>query len=132
MKSFKQFNEELNDSEYVNEYIEFTLEEWEDLSEEDQDLFEDIPEGITVEEFMTLEGFKAMNKMKRKKMQRNKDLSKFKDRGKKLKAKVDRKRGAKKIKLKKQTKKRKKKYGHKMKMADKAFGHAKSKFTKKK
>ena len=132
MKSFKQFNEDLDDSEYVNEYIEFTVEEWEDLSEEDQDLFEDIPEGITVEEFMTLEGFKAMNKMKRKKMQRNKDLSKFKDRGKKLKAKVDRKKGANKIKLKKQTKKRKKKYGHKMKMADKSYGHAKSKFTKKK
>jgi hypothetical protein len=130
MKTYKQLREELDDFEYVTEYVEFTEEEWNDLSIEDQDLFEDIPEGITVEEFMSLEGFKAMNKMKRKKMQRNKDLSKFKDRGKKLKAKQDRKKGGTRIKLKKQTKKRKKKYGHKMKMADKAFGHARSKFTK--
>ena len=80
----------------------------------------------------TLDEYQARNTMQRRKTQKNKDRMKFKDRGAKLKAKIERKKGGVKVKRIKMRKKWMRKNKAKIKNAQKVFGgKVKSKFTKK-
>ena len=77
--------------------------------------------------------YKAKNTQQRRKTQKNKDRMKFKNRGAKLKAKIDRKKGGNKVKRIKLRKKWMKKNKSKIKNAQRVYGgKVHSKFTKKK
>ena len=91
----------------------------------------DVSEEITPE--MWMEKYKARNTQQRRKTQKNKDRMKFKNRGAKLKAKIDRKKGGNKVKRIKLRKKWMRINKSKIKNAQKVYGgKVKSKFTKKK
>ena len=77
--------------------------------------------------------YKAKNTMQRRKTQRTKDKQKFQNRGDKLRAKIDRKKGGNKVKRIKMRKKWMRKNKAKIKNAQRVYGgKVKSKFTKKK
>jgi len=88
---------------------------------------------LEAEEEECLKEYKARNTMQRKKTMRAKDMNKFKDRGKKLRDKIDRNKGGKKVKRIKMNKKRLRVNKSKIANAQKVYGgKAHSKFTKKK
>ena len=85
------------------------------------------------EDFDTLDEYKARNTMKRRSTQRTKDKQKFQNRGDKLRAKIERKKGGVKVKRIKMRKKWMRKNKSKIKNAQRVFGgKVHSKFTKKK
>ena len=87
---------------------------------------------LEAEEEECLKEYKARNTMQRKKTMRAKDMNKFKDRGKKLRDKIDRNKGGKKVKRIKMNKKRLRVNKSKIANAQKVYGgRVKSKFTKK-
>ena len=85
------------------------------------------------EDFDSLDEYKAKNTMQRRSTQRVKDKQKFQNRGDKLRAKIDRKKGGNKVKRIKMRKKWMRKNKAKIKNAQRVYGgKVKSKFTKKK
>jgi hypothetical protein len=94
---------------------------------------DDLDEETTLTEDEWLERYKPRNTQQRRKTQKNKDRMKFKNRGAKLKAKIDRKKGGNKVKRIKLRKKWMRINKSKIKNAQKVYGgKVKSKFTKKK
>tara|TARA_B100001245_G_scaffold186927_1_gene145090 strand:- start:409 stop:843 length:435 start_codon:yes stop_codon:yes gene_type:complete len=125
--------EELTDDEVI---IEWSEEEWYKLSiTERAELEAEAIDGWAkwqIEE-EDLDEFKARNTMQRRATQIKKDRNKFSDRQAKLKAKIDRKKGGKKVKRLKVRKKWQKLNKSKIANAQKVYGgKVKSKFTKKK
>jgi len=123
---FSEFDEEslLYDDDIV--IVEWSLEEWRKLLNYERAELE-------AEEEECLKEYKARNTMQRKKTMRVKDMNKFKDRGKKLRDKIDRNKGGKKVKRIKMNRKRLRVNKSKIANAQKVYGgKAHSKFTKNK
>jgi hypothetical protein len=116
----------------ISEYIDTINEAACDACGEDPCVCDpDVSEEITPE--MWLEKYKARNTQQRRKTQKNKDRMKFKNRGAKLKAKINRKKGGNKVKRIKLRKKWMRINKSKIKNAHKVYGgKVHSKFTKKK
>lgn len=119
------------EDEKIWEYIHTLDEEACDACGEDPCICNKDEADINAESW--LKEYKARNTMQRKKTMRAKDMNKFKDRGKKLRDKIDRNKGGKKVKRIKMNKKRLRVNKAKIANAQKVYGgKAHSKFTKKK
>jgi hypothetical protein len=147
MKSFVELREDINEFETW----EFTEEEWNKLTEEEQAEMEEASNGGAVwsigdaesddevdgiyedeDDLEEIRKYKARNTMQRRKTQLTKDRGKFKNRQKKLKAKIERKKGGNKVRRIKLRKKWIRRNKAKIKNAQRVYGgKVKSKYTKK-
>ena len=118
-------------TEAINGYIDSLNEAACDACGEDPCICDNDETSMTEDEW--LERYKPRNTQQRRQTQKNKDRMKFKNRGAKLKAKIDRKKGGNRVKRIKLRKKWMRKNKSKIKNAQKVYGgKVRSKFTKKK